>query len=71
MSTMKDTGREQVYVEHIDISENLEALEEAEGDILHTTIFEIDFDEGCPKTAPDGRTVLVPQPSNDSNDPLN
>lgn len=60
MSTIKDDGREQVYLERIAISETLDALGGADGYIFHATTFETEIHEGCPMIAQDGPTVLVP-----------
>ncbi|KAL4793721.1 major facilitator superfamily domain-containing protein [Aspergillus venezuelensis] len=53
--------------EEVDI--DLEQLGEREGYVLDTSLAQADHRHL--KTTPDGKTVLIPQPSNSPNDPLN
>ena len=59
-----DEGKTTSSLEHVD----LEAVREEKGYVLDARQIE---SRGDYKLAPDGITILIPQPSDDSNDPLN
>jgi hypothetical protein len=50
---------------------DLEELGEREGYVLDTSLVQNQHQHQHLKTTPDGKTVLIPQPSDSPNDPLN
>ena len=50
---------------------DLDKLGEQEGYVLEASHFTADYDTSGLKTGVDGKMLLIPQPSNDPNDPLN
>lgn len=58
-------------VERIDTIADLDRLGEKEGYVLDAAQWEREHHGRHLKTATDGHTVLIPQPSDDPNDPLN
>lgn len=71
MSKAGDVESRPAHLEQIQTIDDLDRLGETEGYVLDATVFEKEHHSRHPKTAKDGKTILIPQPSDDPNDPLN